>query len=98
MPLKDKFENEKNPLQDSDYPVYPGNYVTSLEIPELPDDTTGMDNEIVIQWAHRAGYDHAFRSAGAKLVQVGSVGTTHDWEMEAEIIGTRLREVLTTRH
>ena len=51
---------------------------------QLPD-ATGMKNEIVIQWAHRVGYDRAFRAAGATLVQVGGVGQTQDWELEAAI-------------
>jgi len=35
----------------------------------LPD-TTGMKNEVVIVKAHRNGYDHAVRNAGARLVEV----------------------------
>lgn len=39
------------------------------KIARLPD-TTGMKNEVVIPKAHRNGYDHAVRAAGAKLVEV----------------------------
>jgi len=35
----------------------------------LPD-TTGMKNEVVIQKAHRFGYDHAVRNVGVRLVEV----------------------------
>ena len=51
---------------------------------QLPD-TTGMKNEIVIHRAHRVNYDHNFRTAGAKLVEIGNTGATHEWEMEAAI-------------
>ena len=39
----------------------------------LPD-TSGMPNEIIVQRSHRNGYDHALRSAGARLVEVGHLG------------------------
>lgn len=39
------------------------------KIRRLPD-LTGMKTEVVIQKAHRTGYDHAVRSSGAKLVEV----------------------------
>lgn len=39
------------------------------KIAQLPD-TTGMKNEVVIPKAHRNGYDHAVRAAGAKLVEI----------------------------
>jgi L-seryl-tRNA(Ser) seleniumtransferase len=39
------------------------------KIQRLPD-TTGMKNEVIIPKAHRNGYDHAVRAAGAKLVEV----------------------------
>lgn len=54
------------------------------KVQQLPD-TNGMKNEIVIQWAHRVSYDNAFRTAGAKLVQIGGVGATHSWELEMAI-------------
>jgi len=38
-------------------------------IRRLPD-TTGMKNEVIIQKAHRYGYDHAVRNVGVKLVEV----------------------------
>lgn len=41
-------------------------------IQRLPD-TTGMKNEVIIQKAHRYGYEHAVRSAGTKLVEVETV-------------------------
>src|SRR5258706_7354958 len=36
---------------------------------QLPD-LTGMKSEFIIQKAHRNSYDHAFRMAGARLVEV----------------------------
>jgi L-seryl-tRNA(Ser) seleniumtransferase len=38
-------------------------------IRRLPD-TTGMKNEVIIQKAHRYGYDHAVRNVGVRLVEV----------------------------
>jgi L-seryl-tRNA(Ser) seleniumtransferase len=39
------------------------------KIRRLPD-TTGMKNEVIIQKAHRYGYDHAVRNAGVRLIEV----------------------------
>ncbi len=39
------------------------------KIKRLPD-TTGMKNEVVIQKAHRYGFDHAVRNVGVRLVEV----------------------------
>jgi L-seryl-tRNA(Ser) seleniumtransferase len=38
-------------------------------IRRLPD-TTGMKNEVLIQKAHRYGYDHAVRNVGVRLIEV----------------------------
>ena len=38
-------------------------------IRRLPD-TTGMKNEVLVQRAHRVGYDHAIRNAGVRLVEI----------------------------
>ena len=55
----------------------------------LPD-TSGMPNEIIVQRSHRNGYDHALRSAGAALVEVGHLGNPTGgylapWHIEAAI-------------
>lgn len=55
----------------------------------LPD-TTGLRNEIVVQRAHLTAYTHAFRLAGARLVEVGYLGypgqgITWPWQIEAAI-------------
>ncbi len=58
----------------------------------LPD-TEGMANEIIIHRAHRTGYDHAIRAAGARLVEIGlndrgvgaGVRDLEPWEIEAAI-------------
>lgn len=55
----------------------------------LPD-TRGMKNEVIIQRPHRNSYDHAVRTAGVRLVEVGWLGspTPHPvqaWEIEAAI-------------
>ena len=39
------------------------------KIRRLPD-TAGMKNEVIIQKAHRFGYDHAVRNVGVRLVEV----------------------------
>src|SRR5436190_18619742 len=36
-------------------------------------DTTGMKNEVVMVREHRMGFDHACRTVGAKIVEVGTV-------------------------
>lgn len=54
----------------------------------LPD-TTGMKNEVIMPRSHRNFYDHAVRSAGVKLVEVGisdrfsgaGVRDTEAWEI-----------------
>lgn len=55
----------------------------------LPD-TTGLRNEIIIQRAHLTAYAHAYRVAGARLVEVGYMGypgqgITWPWQIEAAI-------------
>ncbi len=51
---------------------------------QLPD-TTGLKSEIVIHRAHRVNYDHSFRAAGGRFVEIGNTGMTHEWELEAAI-------------
>jgi D-glucosaminate-6-phosphate ammonia-lyase len=53
-----------------------------IKIERLPD-TTGMKNEAIIHRAHRNGYDHALRSAGAKVVEVGYGHGTIPYQLEA---------------
>jgi D-glucosaminate-6-phosphate ammonia-lyase len=58
----------------------------------LPD-TEGMANEVIIHRAHRTGYDHAIRAAGARLKEIGlndrgvgaGVRDLEAWEIEAAI-------------
>jgi L-seryl-tRNA(Ser) seleniumtransferase len=58
----------------------------------LPD-TEGMPNEVIMFRAHRTGYDHAIRAAGARIVEIGfndrSVGSgvrgLEPWEIEVAI-------------
>ncbi len=58
----------------------------------LPD-TSGMNDEVVMARSHRNFYDHAVRTAGAKLVEVGiadrfsgaGVRDTEAWEIAAAI-------------
>ncbi len=40
------------------------------KVKRLPADLTGMKTEVIIQKAHRIGYDHAIRNCGVKLVEV----------------------------
>lgn len=59
---------------------------------QLPD-TDGIANEIVMPRTHRTGYDHAFRAAGAEIVDIGTndyhlgTGSTNvePWELEEAI-------------
>ena len=51
----------------------------------LPDDTSGMPNEIIIHTMHRFPYDQAYRAAGARMVEIGNYLFTHPWELEAAI-------------
>jgi L-seryl-tRNA(Ser) seleniumtransferase len=58
----------------------------------LPD-TEGVANEVVMPRTHRTGYDHAIRTAGAQIVDVGTndrhLGTgsadVEPWELDAAI-------------
>ena len=55
------------------------------KIARLPD-TDGMKNEIVMQKAHRMGYDQCYRAAGGRIVEVGFGNNTEEWQME-DVIG-----------
>ena len=50
----------------------------------LPD-SEGMKNEIIMQTMHRFPYDHAYRAAGAKIVEVGDYLFNHPWQLEGAI-------------
>jgi len=54
------------------------------KIKQLPD-LTGLKSEVVCHKAHRNGYDHAVRSVGVKMVEIGTVEHTDPAEMEAAI-------------
>jgi D-glucosaminate-6-phosphate ammonia-lyase len=54
------------------------------KIAQLPD-TTGMKGEAVMHRAHRNGYDHSVRAAGATMVDVGSREGTTAAEFDAAI-------------
>jgi uncharacterized pyridoxal phosphate-dependent enzyme len=45
-------------------------------ITQLPD-LTGMKSEVLIQRAHRSGWDHQIRTTGAKIVEVETVEDVH---------------------
>src|SRR5439155_18294473 len=56
-------------------------------IDALPD-TGARPAEIIVQRGHRNAYDRAFRTAGARVVEVGypwieGVGRTYEWQLEA---------------
>ena len=51
---------------------------------QLPD-LTGLKNEVVVHKAHRNGYDHAVRSVGVKMVEIGTPEYTDPAEMEGAI-------------
>ena len=46
-------------------------------IHNIPTDLTGLKNEVVVQKAHRYGYDHAMRNCGIRFVEVE---TLEDYE------------------
>ena len=48
----------------------------AAKIASLPDTTGITKNEAIIHRAHRNGYDHAVRVAGAKVVDIGYVNST----------------------
>lgn len=59
----------------------------------LPD-TSHIPNEVLMDYRHRQGYDHAIRVAGAKIINVGmpnsrvmadEIHTTKRWEFESAI-------------
>jgi L-seryl-tRNA(Ser) seleniumtransferase len=45
-------------------------------VKQIPD-LTGMKSEVIIQRAHRSGWDHQIRTTGAKLVEVETVEDVH---------------------
>jgi D-glucosaminate-6-phosphate ammonia-lyase len=51
-------------------------------INRLPD-VSGMPHEIIVQRTQRYDYDHALRSVGARLVEVGFPDLTFSYEIEA---------------
>ena len=55
-----------------------------IKMQRLPD-TEGMKNEIIMQTMHRFPYDHAYRAAGAKIVEIGNYLFNHPWELEGAI-------------
>ena len=54
------------------------------KIKQLPD-LTGLKNEVVCHKMHRNGYDHAVRSVGVKMVEIGTAERATAAEMEAAI-------------
>jgi L-seryl-tRNA(Ser) seleniumtransferase len=48
-------------------------------------DGHGLPTEVVMHAAHRIPYDPAIRLAGGRIVQVGNVQQTFEWELEAAI-------------
>src|SRR5262249_30474285 len=56
----------------------------AAKVARLPD-TTGMQNEFIIQRAHRFMYDQAFRVAGGVLVEIGIGRRTAPYELESAI-------------
>lgn len=55
-----------------------------VKINQLPD-ASGMKNEIIIHRTHRYDYDHAFRSVGATLVEIGFPDAIHPYELASAI-------------
>jgi D-glucosaminate-6-phosphate ammonia-lyase len=47
--------------------------------------TDGMKNEAIMHRAHRNGYDHGVRAAGATIVDIGYGGSTLPYQLQAAI-------------
>ena len=47
--------------------------------------TDGMPNEAIMHRAHRNGYDHGVRAAGARIVDIGYGGSTLPYQLRAAI-------------
>lgn len=41
---------------------------------DIPTDVAGLKNEVIVQKAHRYGYDHALRNCGIRFVEVETIG------------------------
>src|SRR5947199_8280590 len=54
------------------------------KIASLPD-TTGMKHEAIMHRAHRNGYDHGVRAAGATIVDIGYGGSTLPYQLSSAI-------------
>ena len=54
-------------------------------IARLPDSGGFARNEFIVHKSHRNGYDHSIRSAGGKIVEIGSALQTHEWELTSAI-------------
>jgi L-seryl-tRNA(Ser) seleniumtransferase len=54
------------------------------KVSQLPD-TAGLRNEIIVQRVQRNPHDRNLRTAGAKIVEIGSLSHTARWELEAAI-------------
>jgi uncharacterized pyridoxal phosphate-dependent enzyme len=54
--------------------ILTGNNPTYIQ--QTPD-LTGMKSEVIVQKAHRSGWDHQIRATGAKIVQVETVDDVH---------------------
>jgi L-seryl-tRNA(Ser) seleniumtransferase len=48
-------------------------------------DGHGLPTEVVMHTAHRIPYDPAIRLAGGRIVQIGNIQQTFEWELEAAI-------------
>jgi L-seryl-tRNA(Ser) seleniumtransferase len=58
--------------------------VDPVKINQLPD-ARGMKHEVIIHRTHRYDYDHAIRSVGATLVEIGFPDAIHPYELEQAI-------------
>jgi D-glucosaminate-6-phosphate ammonia-lyase len=54
------------------------------KVARLPD-STGMRNEFIIHRGHRINYDHMFRAAGGRFVEIGIPRATYEWELHDAI-------------
>jgi D-glucosaminate-6-phosphate ammonia-lyase len=55
-----------------------------VKVDRLPQ-SDGMANEFVIHRVHRINYDHMFRAAGGRIVEIGLPRATYEWELHAAL-------------
>jgi L-seryl-tRNA(Ser) seleniumtransferase len=73
-----------------------------LAIERLPDDTTGLKNEVILQAGHSVSYgapvDQSIRLAGGRVVTVGTVSSVRDYHVAEAITECTAAAVFVVSH